>query len=101
MGLVRALPAKAFCALIRRVELEDAGEVVALATTDQSLGALDEDLFVDREPGERETFDNARFVVWLEVWLKAGEEAADARMVELSEDFVMRALSSIVLVLDR
>ena len=41
---VRALPVETLGALIRAVGLEDAGEIVALATPAQLLGVLDGDL---------------------------------------------------------
>jgi hypothetical protein len=97
---VRALPAQAFSALVRHVGVEDAGEIVALATTEQIVAAFDEDLFANRRPGEREVFDAERFAVWLEVLLEAGDEVAAKRVAELSQDFVVRALSSLILVLD-
>jgi hypothetical protein len=97
---VRALPPPAFAALIRQVGLEDGGELVALATTEQLVTAFDEDLFENPRPGEREVFDPARFVTWLEILLEAGDAAAAARVAELSEDFVTQALHSLVVVLD-
>jgi hypothetical protein len=97
---VRPLPAQTFSAVVRHIGVADAGELIALATTEQLVAAFDEDLFVNAEPGERETFDGARFVVWLEVLLEAGDDVAARRVAELSEDFVVQALSSIVLVLD-
>jgi len=97
---VRDLPAAAFSALVRQVGIEDAGELVALATTPQLVTAFDEDLFANAAPGERETFDPKRFATWLEVLLEAGDDVAAQRFSELSEDFVTQALSSLVLVLD-
>ncbi len=97
---VRALPPPAFAALIRQVGLEDGGELVALATTEQLVTAFDEDLFGNVRPGEREVFDPTRFVTWLEVLLEAGDSIAAARVAELSEDFVAQALHSLVVVLD-
>lgn len=97
---VRALPPPAFSALIQRVGIEDAGELVALATTAQLVAAFDEDLFVAARAGEREEFDVERFVVWLEVLLEAGDQVAACRVAELSEDFVAHALGSLVMVLD-
>jgi hypothetical protein len=97
---VRGLPAQAFSKLVQHVGLEDAGEIIALATTDQLEAAFDEDLFVNTKPGERETFDSARFVLWLEILLEAGDDITAKRVTELSEDFVVQALSGIVLVLD-
>jgi len=98
---VQVLPPPSFAALVRRVGVADAGELVALATVEQLVAAFDEDLFVNPRPGEREAFDRDRFAVWLEVLLEAGEEAAATRILQLSEDFVVRALSSLVLVLEQ
>lgn len=97
---VRVLPPPTFSTLVRHIGLEDAGEIVALATTEQLVAAFDEDLFSNEEPGARETFDAKRFLVWLEVLLEAGDDVAASRIAELSEDFVIQAISSVVLVLD-
>lgn len=98
---IRALPAPTFAALVRKVGVEDAGELVALATTEQLVQAFDEDLFVANRAGERESLDVGRFVVWLEVLLEAGEEVAADRVAELDEDFVAHALGGVLLVLDQ
>ena len=97
---VRAMPAPTFAAAIREIGVADAGPLVAAASPEQIVAAFDEDLFVNERPGEREAFDPDRFVSWLEVMLEAGDEAAAARLAELSEDFVLRALASLVRVLD-
>ncbi len=97
---IRALPAQTFAALVRKVGVEDAGELVALATTEQLVQAFDEDLFVSNRAGERESLDVGRFVVWLEVLLEAGAEVAAARVAELDEDFVAHALGCVLLVLN-
>lgn len=98
--IVRELPSERFTALVREIGVEDAGELVALATTEQLVAAFDEDLFTSHRPGERETFDRARFVTWLEVLLEAGDQAVARRIAELDEDFVAHALSSLVFVFD-
>ncbi|MCL2778365.1 MAG: DUF6178 family protein [Polyangiaceae bacterium] len=97
---IQALPVQTFAALVRKVGIEDAGELLALATTEQLVQAFDEDLFQSDHAGERETLDVGRFVVWLEVLLDVGDEAAADRIAELDEDFVAHALSGILLVLD-
>lgn len=97
---VQALPTAAFGSLIRQIGVEDAGELVALATVEQLVAAFDEDLFVNVRPGERESFDAERFAVWLEVLLEAGEQTAAERMAAMSEDFVVQALASLVIVLE-
>jgi hypothetical protein len=98
--LVRSLPTDRFSALVREIGIEDAGEIVALATTEQLVAAFDEDLFVNARPGEREAFDRRRFVTWLEVLMEAGDHAVARRLTELSEDFVAHALSNMVFVFD-
>lgn len=98
---VRGLPENVFSALVRHVGVEDCGELVALATTEQLVAAFDEDLFANAAPGEREELDPQRFALWLEVLLEAGDEAAARRITELSEDFVVRVFSSLILVLDQ
>jgi hypothetical protein len=97
---IQALPAQTFAALVRKVGVEDAGDLVALATTEQLVGAFDEDLFVSDRAGERESLDVGRFVVWLEVLLEAGDAVAADRVAELDEDFVAHALGSVLLVID-
>lgn len=98
---IQALPTQTFAALVRKVGVEDAGEIVALATTEQLVQAFDEDLFVSDRAGERESLDVGRFVVWLEVLLEAGDEVAADRVAELDEDFVAHALSGVLLVLEQ
>jgi hypothetical protein len=91
---VQGLPPQALGKLVERVGLEDAGELVALASTEQVAAMLDEDLF---EAGD---LDPARFIVWLEVMLEAGDAFAAGRLAELDEDLLTLALQRLVLVLD-
>lgn len=97
---LQALPTQTFAALVREIGVEDAAELVALATTEQLVQAFDEDLFVSERAGERESLDIGRFITWLEVLLEAGEEAAAGRIAELDEDFVAHALGGVLLVLE-
>ncbi|CAN5553349.1 hypothetical protein BH09MYX1_BH09MYX1_24180 [soil metagenome] len=97
---IKSLAPPAFSALVRAIGIEDAGEIVALATTEQLVSAFDEDLFASDRPGEREEFDPKRFVTWLEVLLEAGDDVAARRVSELAEDFVVHAIGSVVFVLD-
>src|SRR6478736_1760222 len=99
-AIVQTLPVPAFSALIRKLGVEDAGELIALATTEQLVQAFDEDLFVNERAGERESLDVGRFVVWLEVLLEAGDTVVADRVAELDEDFVAHALGGVFMVLD-
>ena len=69
---VRELPPQTFGKLIHHIGLEDAGELVALATTDQLRQIFDDDLWRSEKPGRDETFDAERFALWLEVMLEVG-----------------------------
>ncbi len=97
---LRALPAPALRQVILRVGLEDAGELIALASLEQLREVFDEDLWRTAHPGEDEAFDAARFAVWLEVLLEGGETLVADRLAELSEDFLVFAVSQLVRVLD-
>jgi hypothetical protein len=97
---VRALAPRELSAVIRHVGLEDAGELVALATPEQLTRLLDEDAWTSERPGEDETFDGARFALWLEVLLESGDEGAAEKLVDLPEELVFLGLSRQVLVID-
>ena len=60
---VRELPGPALNRLIRSVGLEDAAELVALATTEQLEQVFDEDLWRAGDAGQLEHFDPARFAL--------------------------------------
>lgn len=96
---VRALPAPILAKLIEEVGLEDAGELVALATTEQLAQVFDEDLWRSERAGHDPTFDSERFLVWLEVMLEAGEHFVAERLAELPRDLLTLALHRRVLVL--
>lgn len=97
---IQELPPLVLGRLIDRVGLEDAGEIVALATTEQIAHVFDEDLWKNDRPGQEERFDAERFLVWLEVMLEAGDAFAAQRLSELPEDLVTLALHRQILVLD-
>ncbi|AUX33854.1 MULTISPECIES: DUF6178 family protein [Sorangium] len=98
--LVQGLEAPVLTRLIHHIGLEDAGEIVALATTEQLKGIFDEDLWRSERPGKDEAFDADRFALWLEVMLEAGEAFAARKIAELDEDLVTLALCKHVLVID-
>jgi hypothetical protein len=100
VAAVQALPAPALGKLIDHVGLEDAGEIVALATTLQLKRIFDDDLWRSERPGKDETFDANRFALWLEVMLEAGEAFAAEKLAELPEDLVTLALHKHVLVIN-
>src|SRR5437763_500189 len=90
-GLVetlRELPGAVLGKLIDRIGLEDAGELVALASTAQLERIFDEDLWRADGAGDDETFRPERFALWLRVMQEAGEPALVQRLCELPQDLV-------------
>jgi len=100
VAAVRELPPAALGRLVDHIGLEDAAELVALATTAQLEGVFDEDLWRAETAGDDPRFDPARFGLWLEVLLEAGEKAVVDRLCELPLDFVILAVSRLILVVD-
>ncbi len=99
VGLVRALAPPRFAALVRVVGLEDAGELLAMATAEQTLEVLDEELWRSGDADEEE-LDRGRFAVWLEVLLEAGDAAVARRLHELPEELLAAGLCAQLFVLD-
>jgi hypothetical protein len=100
VAAVQALPAQALGKLINHVGLEDSGEIVALATTEQLRRIFDDDLWRSERPGKDESFDADRFTLWLEIMLEAGEVFTAQKLAELPEDLVTLALHKHILVID-
>jgi hypothetical protein len=97
---VQSLEPAALGALVDRLGVEDAGEIVSMATAEQLLHMFDEFLWESDAPGRDERFDPERFAVWLEVLLEAGDFFAAERLTELPEELVIAAFHSQMLVLD-
>jgi hypothetical protein len=100
VAAVRELPGAVLGKLIDRIGLEDAGELVALASTAQLERLLDDDLWRADHAGDDETFRPERFVLWLRVIVEGGEAALVQRLCELPEDLLALAVHRLVLVLD-
>lgn len=100
VAAVRELPGAVLGKLIERIGLEDAGELVALASTAQLERIFDDDLWQAERAGGDETFRPERFVLWLRVMFEAGDEALVGRLCELPRDLLALAVHRLVLVLD-
>ncbi len=97
---VRRLEPRALSRVIDRIGLEDAGEIVALATSEQLQGVFDDDLWHSLRPGQDEQFDAERFALWLEIMLEAGAARAADRLIELDDELVTLGLHRNLLVVD-
>ncbi|HEX6245556.1 MAG TPA: DUF6178 family protein [Polyangiales bacterium] len=100
LAAVRELPGEALAGLIDRVGLEDAGEIVALASTEQLAQVFDHDLWKAARAGADEDFQPRRFGLWLHVLAEAGDEYLAERLVALPKDLLSLALHRLLLVLD-
>jgi len=97
---VRQLSAEQLGRLIREVGLEDAGELVALASSAQLEALLDADVWRAEEVGVDEAFDADRLMLWLEVMLDADVETTLRRVSELDEDVLTLTLCRSAFVID-
>jgi hypothetical protein len=100
VAAVRELPAPILGSLIDRVGLEDAGELVALASSEQLQGVFDQDLWRAAAPGEDEKFRPERFALWLEVMSEGGESFLIEQLCALPRDLLTLAVHRLVLVVD-
>lgn len=97
---VQQLAPSSLARAINHIGLEDAAELVAMASADQLSAIFDEELWVSSEPGVDETFDSERFALWLTVLLESGDGFAARKLLELDEDFLTMALSHHLFVID-
>lgn len=95
---VRALPGALLGRLIDHVGLEDAAELVALASTEQLSEIFDHELWQSTRPGEDERFDSERFLTWLEIMLEGGERCVAEHLAELPQELLTLALQRHLLV---
>ncbi len=100
VSAVRELPAPVLGKLIDRVGLEDAGELVALASTAQLERMFDEDLWRAANAGDDEAFRPERFALWLRIMQEGGEEFLVQRLCELPQDLITLAIHRLVFVID-
>jgi hypothetical protein len=87
--------------VIQSCGLEDCGELVMLATTEQLQRIFDLDLWRSAQPGLEEQFDAARFGVWLEVLVEAGGAGMAAqKLAQMDMDLVISGLAQHARVFD-
>jgi len=86
--------------VIQHVGLEDAAELVALATPEQLTRVFDLDLWPSTRPGVEEQFDAARFGTWLQVLIEAGADVAAGKLAAMAPDVVIAGLAQHVRVFD-
>lgn len=97
---IEAMSPREIMKVIEDVGLEDSGEIVALASSQQLEQIFDIDLWKAQKAGSDEIFDPTRFGTWIEVLLELGANRAAEKLSEMDEDFLILAFSSLVWVAD-
>jgi len=100
VSIVQSLDPQVLGKLVRHIGLEDSGEIIALATSEQIKKLFDLDLWRGEKPGKEEKFDVDRFAVWLEIMLEMGAKFAADKLIDMDEDFLTMALSQLILVVN-
>jgi len=98
--VVRRLQPEVLHRVILTSGLEDAGELVALASPAQLQRVFDFDLWRAPEPGRDEMLDADRFATWLEVLMDQGPAVAAEKLLGMDLDFVATAVAQHVRVFD-
>ena len=97
---VPRLPPELLHRVIQHHGLEDAAEIVALATPEQLARVFDLDLWQPGRAGLDEQFDAGRFGVWLHVILENGADVAARILAGMAPDLVSAGLAQHVRVFD-
>jgi hypothetical protein len=97
--VVQGLDPRVLHQLVRHCGLEDCGEIVAFATTEQ-MRIFDDDLWWSDKAGDEDQLDAERFGLWLELLTEVSVAATAQKLAEMDFDFVTAAISRHVLVLD-
>jgi len=100
-AFVRTLPTPVLHKLIEHVGLHDAGDLIALTTTDQLRGLFEVALWEGLTPGDTEQLRPERFLDWLEVMLEVSPKFAAERLIELGETFVAVNLAPVIRIIDK
>ena len=100
-AFVQTLQAPVLKRLIEHVGLHDAGDLIALTTTQQLREIFEESLWETLIPGQAERLRPERFLEWLDVMLEAGAAFAAQRLIELGDTFVVLNFAPLVTVFDR
>src|SRR4051812_46873299 len=79
--------------IIQNCGLEDCGELLLLATSQQLTRVFDLDLWRSTQPGAEEEFDAERFGVWLEVLAELGADVAAQKLAEMNAELVIVGLA--------
>lgn len=98
--LMRELPPATLSHIVRKVGIEDSGELLGLCSVEQLEALFDDALWVSVGRGQEESFVPERFALYLEVLLESGEQWVAERLLSLPEEFVTLGIAQLVTVID-
>ncbi len=99
-AFVRTLQAPVLKRLIDHVGLHDAGDLIALTSTEQLREIFEVSLWESLEPGQAERLQPEKFLDWLDVMLEVGPAFAAQRLIELGDAFVVLNFAPLIKVID-
>ena len=99
-GFVRNLQTPVLKRLIEHVGLHDAGDLIALTTTQQMRDLFEVSLWESLTPGQAERLRPEKFLEWLDVMLEVSPAFAAQRLIELGDDFVVLNFAPLLEVID-
>lgn len=89
---IASLEAPVLDRLIRHIGVEDAQELVALASPAQMQELVEIETWANEHPGEAESFEPGKFLEWVDLWREMGAGFMTERLVELGEEPFVLAL---------
>ncbi|MCB0368381.1 MAG: hypothetical protein KDD45_02810 [Bdellovibrionales bacterium] len=81
---------------INEIGLEDSAEIMAFASSQQIEAIFDIDLWAPQIKGGDEKFNPSRFGTWLEILTEININRAVDKIIEMDEEFISMAFSSLV-----
>ncbi|MDA1075485.1 MAG: DUF6178 family protein [Proteobacteria bacterium] len=93
---IEALPPPILKRLIDTIGINDAGDIIALASASQLASVLDESIWQNAAPGEPELLNPLEVLRWLDVLNDQGASVVADRLYELGEEFVLAAFAKLV-----
>ncbi len=100
IAAVEELAPATLAKLIDTIGVEECGDILSMATSEQLTQIFDGELWRSNRPGLEDQFDAQRFVLWLEVLAEGGEELIADRLDELPFELVLLGFYRHILVIN-
>jgi len=84
-ALVQSLSPPALAQLCSRVGISDATQIMAVATPEQLVSALEVTVWKSPRPGLADLFDRSELMEWLAAWLDVGDEFTSSALAKVPD----------------